>query len=73
MLLARTAAGPIYAFDRPRRLLVVDDDPILLEFALAQLSQPGCTLVTAADGELAWERLEGEAEPFDLILPPRRR
>jgi signal transduction histidine kinase len=67
MLLAHTAAGPIYIFDRPVRMLVVDDDPILREFALGQLAMPGGTIVTAEDGEEAWAILERE-EAFDLLL-----
>jgi signal transduction histidine kinase len=68
MLLARTLAGPVYVFDRPVRLLVADDDPIMREFAVAQLSMPGGVIMTAGDGEEAWEILEREPEPFDLVL-----
>jgi two-component system, sensor histidine kinase and response regulator len=68
MLLAHTANGPVYVFDRPTRILAVDDDPIMREFAAVQLAQPGVTIVTAADGEEAWARLEGDARRFDLVL-----
>lgn len=68
MLLASTIAGPVYVFDRPVRILVADDDPIMLEFAVAQLSQPGATIVTADDGEAAWQELVRATEPFDLVL-----
>jgi two-component system, sensor histidine kinase and response regulator len=68
MLLARTRAGDRYVFDEPLRLLAVDDDPIMREFALAQLAQPGCEIVTAEDGEEAWNILEGDAQGFDLVL-----
>ena len=46
MLLAHTREGDRYVFDQPLRLLAVDDDPIMREFAVAQLSQPGCEIVT---------------------------
>ena len=68
MLLAHTREGDRYVFDQPLRLLAVDDDPIMREFAVAQLSQPGCEIVTAEDGEAAWDILEGDARGFDLVL-----
>jgi CheY-like chemotaxis protein len=68
MLLARTKTGNQYVFDQPLRMLAVDDDPIMREFALAQLSQPGCEIVTAEDGEEAWEILEKNQAGFDLVL-----
>ena len=68
MLLARTKTGNQYVFDQPLRMLAVDDDPIMREFALAQLSQPGCEIVTAEDGEEAWEILEKDQAGFDLVL-----
>src|SRR5215204_401605 len=57
MLLAHTREGDRYVFDQPLRLLAVDDDPIMREFAMAQLSQPGCEIVLA-----------GDARRFDLVL-----
>ena len=68
MLLAHTREGDRYVFDQPLRLLAVDDDPIMREFAVAQLSQPGCEIVTAEDGEAAWDILAGDARGFDLVL-----
>jgi signal transduction histidine kinase len=68
MLLARTPDGHQYVFDRPMRLLAVDDDPIMREFALAQLAQPGCEIVAAEDGEAAWDILERDGQGFDLVL-----
>jgi two-component system, sensor histidine kinase and response regulator len=68
MLLAHTREGDRYVFDQPLRLLAVDDDPIMREFAVAQLSQPGCEIVTAEDGEAAWDILDGDARGFDLVL-----
>jgi signal transduction histidine kinase len=67
MLLGVTQAGPVYVFERPIRMLVVDDDPIMREIAEVQLAMPGGAILTADDGEAAWEILEREP-PFDLVL-----
>jgi two-component system, sensor histidine kinase and response regulator len=67
MLLGRSTNGLIYVFEHPVRLLVVDDDPIMREFAIAQLSHPGGEIVTAGDGEEAWARLQKD-DCFDLVL-----
>ncbi|MBW8733926.1 MAG: response regulator [Asticcacaulis sp.] len=48
------------------RLLVVDDDPILREFAAANLATPKVDVEVAADGDEAWHRLaKGN---FDIAL-----
>ena len=67
MLLSVNLAGSVYVFDRPTRVLVADDDPIMREFAVAQLGHPGGTILTAADGEEAWALLEREPD-IDLVL-----
>ena len=67
MLLGRSTDGLIYVFEQPVRLLVVDDDPIMREFAVAQLSHPGGEIVTASDGEEAWAILQADAG-FDLVI-----
>jgi DNA-binding response OmpR family regulator len=41
----------------PARLLVADDDPILREFAVANLSTPEVEVEVACDGIAAWSRL----------------
>ncbi len=67
MLLGRTEQGFIYVFDEPVRILAVDDDPIMREMAVAQLSHPGGDVVTARDGREAWGILD--ADPgFDLVI-----
>jgi two-component system, sensor histidine kinase and response regulator len=67
MLLGRSTDGLIYVFEQPVRLLVVDDDPIMREFAIAHLSHPDGEIVTAVDGEEAWSILQ--ADPgFDLVI-----
>jgi len=50
----------------PARLLVVDDDPILRELALAHVSNNRVTVETAADGADGWRRLC--ERPFDIAL-----
>jgi DNA-binding response OmpR family regulator len=49
------------------RLLVADDDPILREFAVANLSTPELEVETAEDGIAAWARLEGHDIDIALI------
>jgi signal transduction histidine kinase len=67
MLITQTLEGPVYLLDQPVRMLVVDDDPILREFAVGQLSMPGGTILTARDGEEAWHILN-TGDAFDLVL-----
>jgi CheY-like chemotaxis protein len=55
-----------YVLDEEARILIVDDDPILREFAQVNLATPETILEAVGDGETALRRL-GEAE-FDLIL-----
>lgn len=50
----------------PARLLVVDDDPILREFALANLTTGNVMVEAAPDGMQGWRRLcEGK---FDIAM-----
>ncbi|ESQ78418.1 PleD family two-component system response regulator [Asticcacaulis sp. YBE204] len=48
------------------RLLVVDDDPILREFAVSHLSTPEVSVEVAEDGEDAWRILSKQT--FDIVL-----
>jgi DNA-binding response OmpR family regulator len=52
--------------DEPLRILVVDDDPILREFASVYLATPSATIDTADDGVAARTRL-GQAA-YDILL-----
>lgn len=54
------------ATDADIRVLAIDDDPILREFALVYLTSPTVTVETADCGEAGLERLSEEA--FDLVL-----
>ena len=55
-----------YVLAEPTKILVVDDDPILREFAKVYLATPAATIETAADvdGALALMR----AQAFDIVL-----
>lgn len=55
-----------YVLDEPTRILAVDDDPILREFASVHLTTPSATIDTAMDGEAALQALR--ARPYDLVL-----
>src|SRR5712672_1400313 len=67
MTAADTRAIPwTFVLDEPLRILVVDDDPILREFASVYLATPSATIETACDGAAARIRL-GQAT-YDLLL-----
>ena len=55
-----------YVLDKSLRILVVDDDPILREFASVYLATPSATIETACDG-IAARTLLGQAG-FDILL-----
>ena len=55
-----------YVLDEPTRILVVDDDPILREFASVHLATPSAAIDTAADGESALQALR--ARRYDVVL-----
>jgi CheY-like chemotaxis protein len=55
-----------YVLQDKVRLLLVDDDPILCEFATVHLSSDTAVVETAPTGPEALEALR--AEPFDLLL-----
>jgi two-component system sensor histidine kinase/response regulator len=55
-----------YVFDEPTRILVVDDDPILCEFASVYLSTPAAEVETVRDGDAALDRML--TSRFDVAL-----
>ena len=55
-----------YVFDEPTRILVVDDDPILREFASVYLTTPMSEVVSAPDAATAFDLLSHLA--FDIAL-----
>lgn len=59
-------AGSPFVSDEKMRILVVDDDPILLEFAEVYLASPGSTIVRASDGLEAWRAMA--SIEFDVAL-----
>ena len=59
-------------FDFPTRVLVVDDDPILLETARAYLSSRGAEVATVGDGNAALEMMykrEFDIAVVDIEMP----
>jgi CheY-like chemotaxis protein len=60
-------AGPFfYVLRETVRILYVDDDPILREFAVVNLATDRASIDTAADGRAALAAISGE--PPDLVL-----
>src|SRR5215510_126964 len=55
-----------YVFDEPTRILVVDDDPILREFASVYLTTPMSEVVLASDAATALDILSREV--FDIAM-----
>ena len=55
-----------FVLDEPTRILVVDDDPILREFASVYLSTPYTSIDTACDGAAARIRLSQAS--YDVLL-----
>ena len=63
----RVANAPFtWVIDQDLRILVIDDDPIMREFACVYLSTPNVSVETAENGEAGLARLA--AEHFDLAL-----
>tara|TARA_R110002051_G_scaffold254841_1_gene313826 strand:- start:2514 stop:2957 length:444 start_codon:yes stop_codon:yes gene_type:complete len=59
-------AGFFYVLDTDARILFVDDDPILREFAQVNLASPHVEIDAAGDGIEALERLA--VTQYDLLL-----
>jgi len=67
MTAADTRAMPwTFVLDEPLRVLVVDDDPILREFASVYLATPSASIDTACDGAAA--RLRLDRNVYDVLL-----
>jgi len=62
-----TDGGFFYVLQDSLRILFVDDDPILREFAQVHLTTDTAEVATAADGLFALELLKSQAPP-DIIL-----
>lgn len=58
--------GFFYVLDDEARILFVDDDPILREFAQVNLASPNTRIDLASDGSRALEMLRAQA--YDLVL-----
>ncbi|MBX9773898.1 MAG: response regulator [Xanthobacteraceae bacterium] len=67
MALAANRSTPwTFVLDEPTRILVVDDDPILREFASVYLATPYTSIDTACDGAEARTRLSQAS--YDIIV-----
>jgi PAS domain S-box-containing protein len=53
--------------DRPKRILVAEDDPPIMHLLSAQLEMEGYEVIQAIDGAVAWQALQGDDLP-DLVL-----
>jgi PAS domain S-box-containing protein len=53
--------------DRPKRILIAEDDPSIMHLLSAQLEMEGYEIVQAIDGAAAWQALQQEELP-DLVL-----
>jgi DNA-binding response OmpR family regulator len=65
-VLSQADGSFFYVLDEPLKLLFVDDDPILREFALVHLSTANASVETAGDGLEAWSLLRQRS--FDMLL-----
>jgi DNA-binding response OmpR family regulator len=63
---AQIAETFFYVLDEKIRILFVDDDPILREFALVNLTSEKAEIRVAQDGDEAWRLMQ--EEHFDLVL-----
>lgn len=59
-------SGFFYVLDETARILFVDDDPILREFAQVNLASPKADVDVAADGAEALRKLDGV--DYDIVL-----
>ena len=55
-----------YVLDDHARILVVDDDPILREFAQVNLASPNTRIDVASDGVQALEMMR--VQTYDVVL-----
>jgi len=50
------------------QILIADDEPVSLGLARAALTDTGCDVLTAADGDLAWTAIEARTGPMLVVL-----
>jgi CheY-like chemotaxis protein len=65
---ARPALPDLKALDVRRRVLVVDDDPMMMEVLVRILKRENFELITALGGPEALQRLDDDPVPVDLLI-----
>jgi CheY-like chemotaxis protein len=53
-------------------ILLVDEQPVGIDTLLAYLEDTAYTLITAADGQAAWEMLEADPDCYDAVILDHR-
>ncbi|MCK4882049.1 MAG: response regulator [Candidatus Omnitrophica bacterium] len=56
------------------KILIADDEPEILEITAKKISEKGYIVVTAADGEEAWQKIQNESPDIiilDLNMPQK--
>lgn len=56
------------SLNRPKRILIVDDEEGLRALCATYLQRRGYGVGTAADGVAAWNELNAATEPYDLLI-----
>lgn len=59
------------ATEAPARVLIVDDDLMMREILGIYLEPGGYQVVSAGDGQEAWDILQHSPEPFDVLVTDR--
>jgi CheY-like chemotaxis protein len=64
----RPALPELKALDARRRVLVVDDDPMMMEVIVRILKRENFELITALSGPEALQKLDDDPLPIDLLI-----
>jgi CheY-like chemotaxis protein len=64
----RPALPELKALDVRQRVLVVDDDPMMMEVLVRILKRENFELITALSGREALQKLDADSTPIDLLI-----
>ena len=56
------------------KILIADDDPIILEILTKRVAQEGYIVIAASNGEMAWQKIQQESPDviiLDLTMPKK--